>query len=264
MRDFAKISPQFWINEKGREIRRLGVDAQLIAFYFYTNPHASMIGIYYLPIALIAHETGFASERVKQALDKLSRINFCSYDERSEYIWVHEMAFDQIDTELKPHDNRVKGIHTAFYSLPKLPFLNQFVEKYSRSFHLSKIEESLEPLASKEKENQEERRIKEKNKEKAIRILNFFNEKAEKNYQENSNSLSLIIARLNSGVTERQCFQLIAKMAKRWKGHAVMDQHLNIETLFGPKFEKYLADLPKETDLPEEEMTEEDTNTSHE
>jgi hypothetical protein len=55
MREFAKVSPQIWINDRGRELKRLGIQAQLLAFYLDTNPHASMIGIYYLPMAFIVH-----------------------------------------------------------------------------------------------------------------------------------------------------------------------------------------------------------------
>ncbi|MBV9575320.1 MAG: hypothetical protein JO149_01710 [Gammaproteobacteria bacterium] len=88
MRDFAKVSPQFWISEHGKQIKELGVAAQLIAFYLSTNPHASMIGIYYLPLTFIAHETGIDINEVKITLDKLSEIDFCTYDNRTEYIWV--------------------------------------------------------------------------------------------------------------------------------------------------------------------------------
>ncbi len=86
MRDFAKVSPQIWINERGKELKRLGIQAQFIAFYLSTNPHASMIGIYYLPIAFIAHETGVKSEDVVNTLRMLSEINVCSYDESTEYM----------------------------------------------------------------------------------------------------------------------------------------------------------------------------------
>jgi uncharacterized phage protein (TIGR02220 family) len=175
VREFAKISPQFWISERGREIKRLGIKAQLITFYLFTNPHSSMIGIYYLPIAFIAHETGIQCNDVIPTLKILSEINLCSYDEKSEYIWVHDMAFEQIGTELKHTDNRVKGVHDAFYALPNLPFLNSFLEKYAEPFHMAKFktkeiilfEGSSEPLQSKEKEK-EKKNEKEKEKEMLI------------------------------------------------------------------------------------------------
>ncbi|OGT42874.1 MAG: hypothetical protein A3F13_00540 [Gammaproteobacteria bacterium RIFCSPHIGHO2_12_FULL_40_19] len=258
MREFAKISPQFWISEQGRQIKQLGVDAQLLAFYLQSSPNSTMIGIYYLPIAFIMHELAMSYERVEIALHLLNTIDYCSYDAKSEYVWVHDMAFWQIETSLKENDHRVKGIINALEMLPGLPFLDAYYEKYTEAFHLERDEGAQEGLASKEKENREEIKKIENEKDKAERILNFFIVKTGKNYRINEDTLSPIITRLRSGVSERKCFQLIANKTRRWKGHEVMDEHLKIETLFGSKFEKYLADLPKESQLPEESDLPED------
>lgn len=174
MREYAKISPRFWINELGRKIRKLGGDAQLISLYLLTNPHANMIGVYYLPINLIAHETGLSYEIAAKALLNLCEIEFCSYDEVSEYIWVHDMALDQIAAQLKPQDNRVKAIREAFDALPKLPFIQAFYDKYesrfclqSQSELLSALDAPLHLLQSQEKEKEKEKENeKEKEKEK--------------------------------------------------------------------------------------------------
>jgi len=58
MRQFAKVSPQFWTDSMGQTIRQQGIQSQLIALYLMTNTHANMIGVYYYPIAYIAHDTG--------------------------------------------------------------------------------------------------------------------------------------------------------------------------------------------------------------
>ncbi|HZW61290.1 MAG TPA: conserved phage C-terminal domain-containing protein [Candidatus Babeliales bacterium] len=164
MRNFAKVSPQIWINDRGKQLKRLGIKAQFLAFYLSTNPHACMIGIYYLPIAFIAHETGIPYEEVITTLKQLEDINYCTYDKQSEYIWVHDMAFEQIDIELKPQDNRVKGVNDLFHALPDLPFLNEFLNIYSQPFHIKSKEKQgsdlvvpSEPLPSKEKENEIEK-----------------------------------------------------------------------------------------------------------
>lgn len=93
-----------------------------------------MIGIYYLPVAFIAHETGLPVEGVLKALQRLCDLGFCSYDVPAEYVWVHEMAFDQISIQLKPNDNRVKAINEAYRALPVLSFLQAFYEKYVHAF----------------------------------------------------------------------------------------------------------------------------------
>lgn len=55
MRDYAKISPKFWIGETGREMRELGLPARALAFYLMTSPHSNMLGIYYLPIVYMMY-----------------------------------------------------------------------------------------------------------------------------------------------------------------------------------------------------------------
>lgn len=36
MREYSKISAQFWINEQGRQIRKLGLEVQVISLYLYS------------------------------------------------------------------------------------------------------------------------------------------------------------------------------------------------------------------------------------
>ena len=62
MRDYAKISPQFWIGSTGRKLRDAGLEATLVALYLLSNPHANMLGLYYLPQLYIALETGLGIE----------------------------------------------------------------------------------------------------------------------------------------------------------------------------------------------------------
>ena len=136
MRDYSKISPQFWVGQTGRKIRQLGISSQLVALYLLTCPHSNMLGIYYLPIAYIVHDIGLDKEVVIKALLQLQKISFCSHDEQSEYIWIHEMAKYQIGNQLDIRDKRVKAVNELFYSLPELTFLDEFYKKYKILFHL--------------------------------------------------------------------------------------------------------------------------------
>ena len=68
MRDYAKVSPQFWIGTTGKAIRASGSDAQIVALYLLTSPHATMLGLYYLPMLYIAHETGRGIEGASEGL----------------------------------------------------------------------------------------------------------------------------------------------------------------------------------------------------
>ncbi|HIE9647840.1 DNA-binding protein [Klebsiella pneumoniae] len=137
MRDYATVAPQFWLGKTGRELRKKGAEAQVVSFYLMTSPHANMLGLYYLPILYIAHETGLGLEGASKGLKSTIEAGFCSYDEDTEMVWVHEMAAYQVGRALKPGDNRCAGVRNEYASLPENPFLSSFYERYKADFHLS-------------------------------------------------------------------------------------------------------------------------------
>lgn len=145
MRDYAKVSPLFWTGNTGREIKARGQTAQLAALYLMSSPGATMLGIYHLPAVLLAHAIGSPSEGALQALRSLSEAGFCVYDETSEWVWVKEMAAWQIDDDLAPADNRVKGIAKDWLALPNLPMLEEFFARYGAAFHLPKRQKPQAP-----------------------------------------------------------------------------------------------------------------------
>ncbi|MHB1948752.1 MAG: conserved phage C-terminal domain-containing protein [Gammaproteobacteria bacterium] len=268
MREYAKVPAQFWINEQGRKIRKLGTEAQLISLYLFTNSHATMIGVYYLPITLIAHETCLSQDEANKGLADLCNIGFCSYDEITEYVWVHEMASEQIGLHLKPNDNRVKSVNEIVSSLPPLPFLNEFYSKYSQAYFLelkaeanSTFEAPSKPLLSQEQEQEQKQdllistEINEKSisfKKQAIEVLEFLNEKTGRRYRPVEANLKLIIARLKSGASVMDCRQVIAKKTREWKKDEKMSDYLRPATLFNAiKFEQYVGELvmPKEESM---------------
>ncbi len=76
MRDYAKVSPRFWLGETGRELRKAGAEAQVVAFYLMTSPHANMLGLYYLPVLYLAHETGLGLEGASKGLKRAVEAGF--------------------------------------------------------------------------------------------------------------------------------------------------------------------------------------------
>ncbi|EMM1612234.1 DNA-binding protein [Raoultella ornithinolytica] len=137
MRDYATVAPQFWLGKTGRELRKKGAEAQVVSFYLMTSPHANMLGLYYLPILYIAHETGLGLEGASKGLKSSIEAGFCSYDEDAEMVWVHEMAAYQVGKALKPGDNRCAGVRSEYASLTENSFLSSFYERYKDDFHLS-------------------------------------------------------------------------------------------------------------------------------
>ncbi len=146
MRDYATVAPQFWLGKTGRELRKKGAEAQVVSFYLMTSPHANMLGLYYLPILYIAHETGLGFEGALKGLKSAIEAGFCSYDEDTEMVWVHEMAAYQVGKALKPGDNRCAGVRSEYASLTENPFLSSFYERYKNDFHLNIKRETRQVL----------------------------------------------------------------------------------------------------------------------
>jgi len=167
MREYGKVSPQFWIGDTGKRLRAAGPAAQVVALYLLTNPHANMLGLYYLPKMFIGHETGLGFEGACKGLQSCIEAGFCDYDDDSETVWVFEMAAFQIADALKPGDLRVKGVQNEYNALPANPYLALFFEKYAGPFHMTEQrgaplqnapteQAPSEPLRSQEQEQEQE------------------------------------------------------------------------------------------------------------
>lgn len=147
MRDYSKVSPRFWTGETGKEIRKLGAPTQVIAFYLFTCPSANMLGLYYLAMPTLCHETASPFEGALEALRSLENIGFAHYHTESEYVFVPNMAREQIGVSLKRKDNRHIAVLKELETLRKTPFFNAFVEMYRDAYELHDVKLG-KPLAS--------------------------------------------------------------------------------------------------------------------
>lgn len=128
MRDYGKVSAQFWTGATGKALRGKA-GAQLVALYLMTSPHALMTGVYHLPKLYLAHETGLTPAQVDDALAVLATADFCTYDEDSEWVFVHNFVQHQVGEDLKPSDHRVTGLRKALPGMPK-PLRRAFEARY--------------------------------------------------------------------------------------------------------------------------------------
>jgi hypothetical protein len=161
MRDYGKVSPQFWVGRTGKALRG-DMEAQLVALYLMTSPHANMIGVYYCPIEYVAKETGIPLEGASKALRRLIDADFCTYEADSEWIFVHKFAENQIGEELKATDKRVQGVVNELAKIPKDQCWQSFRAMYAVPFNLpplaSPSEAPSKPLRSqKQKQKQEQK-----------------------------------------------------------------------------------------------------------
>ncbi|MBV8247437.1 MAG: hypothetical protein JO200_03210 [Comamonas sp.] len=162
MRDYAKVAPKMWHGKTMKALRK-HPEGLVVAMYLMTSPSSNMLGLFAQPVLYMAHETGLGEEGARKGLQYCIEAGYCSYDEESEFVWVHEMASYQVAPELKATDLRCKGIQKDYESLPDNPFLLEFFERYATAFHLTKargIEGACEgpckPHRSQEQEQEQE------------------------------------------------------------------------------------------------------------
>lgn len=135
MREYAKAVPKMWHGKTMKTLRK-HPEALIVALYLMTSPSSNMLGLFAQPVLYMAYETGLGEEGAMKGLRHCADAGFCSYDEESEFVWVHEMASYQISSELKASDLRCKGIQKDYDLLPDNPFLGAFFDRYERAFHL--------------------------------------------------------------------------------------------------------------------------------
>lgn len=163
MRTYAKVSPRFWTGSTGRAIREMGPDCQLVALYLLTAPSSNMIGLYYLPLPTVAHETGMTLEGASKALRRVADGVFAHYDEASETVWIVNMARDQIGEQLKPSDKQAIGIARQLEEHRASSLARAFHAHYCEAYHLpdmkplaSPLQAPSKPLRSQEIEQEQE------------------------------------------------------------------------------------------------------------
>jgi hypothetical protein len=147
MRDYSKVSSAFWTGKTGKALRG-NHQAQVVALYLMTCPHANMIGVFHCPIIYIAHETGSSIEGATKGLNELVEGAFCTYDHDSETVWVHEMARFQIGENLSPNDKQVVGIKKQFTTLPEGLIKQGFHARYKDDFILPNLVVETKPHVS--------------------------------------------------------------------------------------------------------------------
>ena len=136
MRKYGQVSPMFWRGETGKKLRT-NHTAQSIALYLLTCPSSNMIGLYYLPLPTLCHETGWGIKGASMALRWLSDVGFAYYDEETEHVFVPNMAKFQVGESLSPGDTRIKAIEKSLEEYRKCPFFNKFLDIYAGPFLLS-------------------------------------------------------------------------------------------------------------------------------
>ncbi len=140
---YGIVFPEFWTGDTGRAIQSTGgKDAQILALYLMSCRHATMIGLYSLPMRDVRHETGLGLRAFVRAVAALTDAQFSNYDAGTEHVWVREMAKFRLGLQKKSpldvNDKRVTGVQTLYEKLADNPFLEPFFDRYAREVRLKR------------------------------------------------------------------------------------------------------------------------------
>lgn len=149
MRDYGVVSPKFWIGGTGKAMRG-NQEAQIVALYLMTSPHANMIGVFYCPLDTIAKETGLSSEGASKGLQSLIEAEFALFDDETEEVFALRMAAYQVGERLEAKDNRCKGVARELERVMSDRLRAAFRALYSVAFHLPADTPKLPPAPPKE------------------------------------------------------------------------------------------------------------------
>ena len=163
-RDYGKVYPRFWQTGTGKALRG-DPEAQVLALYLITSPHANMIGVYHCPVLYMAHETGLSLEGATKALTRLINYGFCTFDGDDDVVWVHEMAAHQVGTNLSPKDKQVIGLRKQVEQIAQSGIRAGFEARYREDFHLffdrkeaSPLQAPCKPICKKKKKKKKKKK----------------------------------------------------------------------------------------------------------
>jgi len=138
MAGYANIKDTIFTGATGRELRRHPPEVRELQFWLTCGPDRDPFGIFIAEPESIAPRIGRSVGSVKKSLDTLIALEFCSWDEASQFVWVKEMAHHQFQTPLKAPDFRCTTARKWYAAAPRNPFLGPWFDRYVDDFHLQK------------------------------------------------------------------------------------------------------------------------------
>jgi len=134
VRTQATIVPTFWTRGSGKKLRG-NADAQVLAFYFMTSPHSTMVGIFYSSVATILDETGLTEPRFRAALPAVAEI--AQYDEQEGIVFLPEGSAHQIGETMSIGNKVRKPALSQLQVYGNHRFVREWIYRYYDAYCLS-------------------------------------------------------------------------------------------------------------------------------
>lgn len=123
--EYRSVQTRMWREDDW--FQSLPTDARLLFIYLFTNPSASIAGIYRLPLRTIEFESGIPAERVKELLTQFSAENKAHYD--NGVVWVVKMRENQLPGKSISHLVKIR-LDKDVASIPDCPLKIRYLKHY--------------------------------------------------------------------------------------------------------------------------------------
>lgn len=144
MRSQSTIEHSIWF----KTMRNMTLNEKLLAIYLRSSPSSTYLGLYYLPLPIMIHETGIPEKEITNTLNRLSQLGFAYYHPQTQQIYVPSMAATEIGGQLKEGDKRIKALQRLFEDLEYSPLCDLFYRDYAVSLRLRKRPDTKDPEES--------------------------------------------------------------------------------------------------------------------
>lgn len=137
-RTHNRVSSRIWTGRTARELRAYPLVVRTLQHWLTENESAVVepYGLYQLQLDLAVLQIGaqlVSREQLEQALGILEQLEYCQYDDDSEWIWIRELAANQVLESyqpLKDKDWRIRAAQKFYDGLPDIPQLGPFFDHY--------------------------------------------------------------------------------------------------------------------------------------
>ena len=122
--EFRSVQTRIWREDDW--FQSLPTDARLLFIYLFTNPSASIAGIYRLPLRTIEFESGLSQQRIRELLAEFAAMNKVHYE--SGVVWVVKMRENQLPGKIS--DQVRKRLSKDIASIPDCALKIQYLRHY--------------------------------------------------------------------------------------------------------------------------------------
>lgn len=127
----------WWTGETGRQLRQYPPIVREIGDYLMSSPVANVYGLYYLPVAMVANDTGRTAKMVDEAMAALHDLAFAYYDPLTQHVWIREMAREQLaPLPLRTGDWTIKAANRFYKECAPNLFLGAWFDRYAEDLRL--------------------------------------------------------------------------------------------------------------------------------